>query len=76
MEMTMSLFGPKTVDSAIASLVKAIADLETVEFERSAAAQKKESEIERLRSEADQDRTELKRAQAVRNRLLDLIEEE
>lgn len=75
----MGLFSrPTTVDAALAPLMTAISDLETVNTDRLQDASTKEEEADRLKLEAACDRNEAVRAQLVLAKLKGLtgIEEE
>lgn len=70
----MSFFSstPKTVDDAIAGLLKAQADLQTVAENRKLSAVNHRIHVAELQARADADEAEAVRAQTVLAKLLDI----
>ena len=68
------MFKPTTVDGAIAGLIKAQDNLETVAAARLDAVRESESKIQTLQDQVEVDRAEASRATAVLSKLISITE--
>ena len=69
----MSLFGAKTVEQAVANLRRSVTDLEAVANQQAALAASATAQADRLREEAESALAESMRAEAIADRIEELI---